>query len=56
VAILPNEAFIIRLNGAVLCKQKKASQASRRYMLVRVCGRVDKLQINPIFKIYRKGV
>jgi putative transposase len=45
--ILPNEASIRRLIGAVRFEQNDAWQASSRYMMVEAFARIDKDEIDP---------
>ena len=55
VGILPNDASIMRLIGAVLFEQNDEWQTTSRYMMVEAFAQIDKEEINPILSITTKA-
>ena len=51
ITILPNEAAILRLIGAVLFEQNDDWQGQHRYMQVEAFGLIDTAQIDPLLSI-----
>ena len=55
VGIVPNEASIMRLIGAVLFEQNDQWQTSSRYMMVEAFAQIDKAEIDPNLSITTKA-
>ena len=55
VGIIPNEASIMRLIGAVLFEQNDEWQTASRYMMVEAFAQIDTEEVDPILRITTKA-